>query len=432
MKRLKKYVLLLLIGLTANAFSQTSRMVTGLVVDATSREPLAFSAVMLKGTQLSTETNAAGEFIINTTEKNHTLVVFQFGYATQEYIVNDGNATSVVIEMKLKAYNLNEVVVTSKKVDTLQANNRTLFLAFEFYDNYIVALVNKGKRYNMVQLMDENGKVVKEHKAPLGVEELFKDCLGNVQLISKDSSYQFYYNYENIELLTPYPIAVFATTLRPCQCVVGNNYYFKETTYKSLRNAYYLINKQDLQKKRLFTTVANTEAIDAFNTSYDINYFLNQRRNGLGYTTSLDELKAHIDELREDLPLSAEEQFKLNPIKSDFVKLDSSLLVVDYTHRKLFKHNFLGGLLKTDTLSLKNASPFVIRDADRKKVYFVKETNGLMNLYEYKHAGINPKEIVIEGFRFIKNVRCRNGTLYFLNKSNAAENLPAKIYTYRL
>ncbi len=431
MKLLRCFSLLLCLCVASTLAAQTSYTVTGKVTDAATGAPLPFAAVMLKGTFISTETNAAGEFTIAHTDKSHTLIVFQYGYTTKEQIVSASEQKGLLISLQAKAYNLTEIVVRDRRTDTLQANNHTEFLAFEFYDNFLVALVDKGRRYKLVQLLDESGKVIREHKAPEGANALFKDCLGNVQLLSKDSSYQFYYNYETIEFLPPYSLDVFARTLKPCQCISGDNYYFKEVTYKNLKNTYYLINRHDLQKKSLFTRIENTDAIHAFNTDYDLNYFLAQRRKGFGYAMQVEDIKLRMDELREDLPLSPDYLFKLNPIKSDLVKLDSSLLVVDYTHRMLYHHHASGTLLKTDSLRLKGVSPFVVQDADLQKLYFVYESNGLMSLYEYMHPFTNLKAHVIEGYRFIRNVRCRNGTLYFLNRNSAQDNV-TKIFTYRL
>jgi hypothetical protein len=431
MKAWRCYIVLVCLCVAATLPAQTSYTVSGKVVDAANQAPLAFSAVMLKGSFTSTETNAAGEFTITVNDKNHTLIIFQYGYDTKEQMVSAAEQKDLLISLQAKAYNLTEIVVRDKRTDTLQAGNHTEYLSFEFYDNFLVALVNKGRRYNMVQLLDESGKVIREYKAPEGVHALFKDCLGNVQLLSADSSYQFYYNYEMIELLKPYSLELFARTLRPCQCISGDTYYFKEVTYKNLKNTYYMINRRDLQKKMLFTQVENTDAITAFNTDYDLNYFLGERRKGFSYGMSVEEMKLRIDELRNDLPLTTEYLFKLNPIKSDIVKLDSSLLVVDYTHRLLYKHHASGALLKTDSLSLKGVSPFVVQDADLQKLYFVKESNGQMSLHEYKNRFANSKALIIEGYRFIRNVRCRNGTLYFLNRNSAVDNV-TKIFTYRL
>jgi len=422
------YVLFCAISLNAQNYE-----VTGKVTDASTGEPIAFAAIVVKGTQAASQTDAIGNFVIAAPYKKITLVVFQFGYFTKEFDVETNHSEHNEIKLNRKVYELGEVTVTSKKTDTLQANNHTVFLAFEFYDNFIVSLVNKGNRYNIIQLLDESGKIIKEHKAPFGVEQLFTDCFGNIQLLSKDSSYQFYYNYEKISLPKAYPLQVFLQYLKPCQCVVGNNYYFKESTYKNLRNTYFVINKRDLSKRQLFTQVHNTEAITAFNIDYDINYFLAQRRKGDNtYATSLDQIKEHIEEYRENLSLPPEYLMKINPVKSDLVKRDSSLLVIDYTHRRIYRHDFSGSILKTDSFLLKGLSPWVVQDVDLHKLYFAKETNGAMDLFEYKDTGINAKAIPVGNFRFIRNVRCRNNTLYFLNVNKLNGEMYAKIYSYKL
>lgn len=405
--------------------------VTGKVVDASTGLPLPFSAVMLKGSFTSTETDAAGSFTLMAGPKSQTLVVFQYGYETKEEAVSPLQATDIRIALKAKAYNLGEVVVRDQRADTLQASNHTEFLAFEFYDNFLVALVNKGKRANVIQLLDETGKIISERTAPKDVQALFKDCLGNVQLLSQDSSYQFYYNYERIEFLKPYPAALFARTLQPCQCVSGDNYYFKEVTYKNLKNTYYLVNRLDLRKKLLLGRIENAEAINAFNADYDVNYFLAERRKGAGYAMTVEDIKARIEALREELPLAAEYLFRLNPVKSELVKVDSSLLLVDYTHRLLYLHHPSGSLLSIDSIRMSGLSPFTVRDDDRRRVYFVREVNGVTNLYEYGKPPGDGKVLVIAGYRYIQNLRCRNGKVYFLHRNSATDHV-RKIFTYRL
>ncbi len=427
------HILFALIMCFVTSIHAQNHVISGKVVDASTHEPIVFGAIMVKGTQLSSQTGSNGEFLIDAPNKKVTLVVFQFGYFTKEYDVEVDHNENNEIGLFRKLFELNEVTVTSKKTDTLQANNHTTFLAFEFYDNFIVSLVNKGSSYNTIQLLNESGAIIKEHKAPLGVKELFKDCFGNVQLLSKDSSYQFYYDYESILFPKAYSLTTFLQLLKPCQCLVGNNYYFKEITYKNLRNTYFMINKNDFSKRRLFAQVYNTEAITAFNFDYDINYFLAQRRKGdNSYATSVNQIKEHIEEYRDRLILSQKYLMKLNPIKSDLIKRDSSLLVIDYTHKLIYKHNFLGGLLKTDSIFIKGLSPLVLQDFDLNTLYFIKETNGTLNLFEYKESGIKEKAIRIEDFKFIKNVRCRNNTLYFLNVNKLNNEMYTKIYSYKL
>lgn len=432
MTPLRCFLLLICMAFARFTVAQVgSYQVTGQVVDAANGSPLPFSAVMLKGSFTSTETDAAGNFTITADAGHHVLVIFQYGYATKEQTVSPAASDSMRISLQPKAYNLGEVVVKSRRTDTLQASNHTEFLAFEFYDNFIVALVNKGKRSHVVQLLNDDGTIIRERQAPPQAEMLFKDCLGNIQLLSKDSSYQFYYNYETIEFLPPYAIEVFARSLQPCQCVLGDNYYFKEVSYKNLKNTYYKINRLDLAFRQEFARIENAAAIEAFNTDYDINYFLAQRRKGQGYAMSVEEMKSQLDELRENLPLSPDYAFLLSPARSALFKVDSSLLIVDFTHRMLFRHHRSGALLASDSIRLNGLSPFVVQDADRQTLYFVKEANGLTSLYEFQKTGTDAKPVSVERYRFLRNVRCRNGVLYFLNRNEATDRV-TKIFTYRL
>jgi hypothetical protein len=94
----------------------------------------------------------------------------------------------------------------------------------------------------------------------------------------------------------------------------------------------------------------------------------------------------------------------------------------------MYTYNFLGGLIKKDSLKLKDISPGAVIDKDRNKVYFVSETKGCTSLYDY-NKGFS--KTVIEEFKFIKNLRCRNGVFYFLYR-DPLDNARMKIHSYRL
>lgn len=404
-------------------------LISGTVIDQSTKKTIPFAIVLIKGTKTSVYTNDEGCFKIKSNNQSTSLVIYQFGYFTKEISIR--GESNINIELKSKAFELNEVTVLSKKIDTLQRANTSVFLAFEFYDNYIVALVNKGQKYNLVQIVDDQGIIIKEKKAPENVEKMYVDCFGNIQLISKQFSYQFFYDYEKIIYLEKIPIIDFYSKLMPCQCVFGNYAYFKEISMKRLKNRYFYISRNKSADKKILTEISNKPVLDMFNRDFDINYFLAQRRSGGGYSTSVDELTKHLDLLREEVQLSSQYAFKLVPVESEMVKRDSSLLIIDYTNKNLLKYNFLGGLLKKDTLLLSNLVPKSVVDLDRKKIYFVSDIRGSISLYEYARNDNYPKHS-IDGFKFIKNLRCRNGILYFLDRDPISENPTMKIFKYQL
>jgi TonB-linked SusC/RagA family outer membrane protein len=92
---------------TTIAFSQ--KRVTGKVTDANA-QPISAATVSVKGTTIATQTNDAGNFIIDVPAKNNILVITSIGYEAREVFINDQNNISVSLVVAVS--NLGEVVVT--------------------------------------------------------------------------------------------------------------------------------------------------------------------------------------------------------------------------------------------------------------------------------------------------------------------------------
>lgn len=413
--------------LAVNSLSAQENIISGSVIDLSDKQAIPYPVILIKGTNTSTTADDNGHFKLPVKALPVTLVVYQFGYYTKEITVNTDSR--VVIELKSKAINLSEVTVVSKRVDTIQKKSNSVYLAFEFYDNFIVALVSKGNLFNYIQLIDDNGNIVKEKKAPEGVESLFVDCFGNVQLVSKEYSYQFFYDYVNIIFMDKVPAVDFYSRLVPCQCVFGNYVYFKEVYHRQLKNRYFYISRNKTTDRKIITELSDQDKVTKFNNDYNINYFLGERRKGFGYATSVDELTAKLDELRENVPLSSDYLFMMQPVRSELIKRDSCLLIVDYTNKLISKYSFLGGLLRKDSLTLSGLTPAAVIDKDKNRYYFVSETNGTTTLH-YPKKNNEYSKIIIEDFKFIKNLRSRNGIFYFLYR-DPKDNARMKIHAYR-
>lgn len=359
-----------------------------------------------------------------------TLIAFQYGYSTAQYTLKKNKPVNIVLQAK--SFNLQEIEIAAIKTETIQAKNNTVFLAFEFYDNLIVSLVNKGNDYNIIQVLNEDGSIVKEKRAPSGVENMMTDCFGNIQLISATQSHQFYYDYQEIFFMNPFPIQEFNTKVLPCQCVFRNYYYFKEVCRRNLKNRYFYITKNSPFDRKIITEVLNKTASDAFDKDYGLKYFLDERKKGGGYNMSVDEITERLEELQENVPLDPDYLFKMVPAESELVKRDSFLLVIDYSNKLIKRYNFLGKYLKQDTLHLNSIYPKSIVDLDTHKMYFITDKKGAFFLYDYNMYENSLKKIPIEGFNFIKNLRCRNGYLYFLDRDLTDVNTYFKIHKHRL
>jgi len=93
-------------------------LIKGKVIDS-SNEPLPFATVLVKDTDIKTQTDRDGNFTLEVPSRSSVLVVFYIGYEKNERIV--GDQTTFTIQLKESNNNLQEVVVigygTQRKSD---------------------------------------------------------------------------------------------------------------------------------------------------------------------------------------------------------------------------------------------------------------------------------------------------------------------------
>ena len=102
-------MLLLVCCVAANA--QRTR-VLGIVMDAITREPLAFAVAVFQGTTIGADADSAGRFTLETGRDVDSLVVTMFGYHPQTLAVTDGVTEEIDIELFSTATELTEATVT--------------------------------------------------------------------------------------------------------------------------------------------------------------------------------------------------------------------------------------------------------------------------------------------------------------------------------
>lgn len=111
-----KYLFLLLAGLI-NIQAQAQRILTGIVTDTDSHQPLPSVSIRIKGTAPGTITNAQGEYHLSAPKGNITLVASLIGYTTKEIPVSEKQSNISVSLVPVKSQ-LSEVVVVGYGVTT--------------------------------------------------------------------------------------------------------------------------------------------------------------------------------------------------------------------------------------------------------------------------------------------------------------------------
>jgi len=422
------YTLIALCLFDLSLFSQNETIHFKIYDDAT-KAPIQFGFVLIKGTNISSQSDEFGKVSIKTNAQD-TLVIYQLGYQLKKATPFDIEKNNHIVLLKSKNLTLDEVIIKSTKIDTIQASNNTVFIDFDFYDDFILALVDKGGKYNYLQLLDLDGHKISEKKLSIKSEMVFKDCFENNHLVTADSVFQVYYDYKNIILLNPFPISNYYGLLKPCECYHGNKYIFKTKQYRNLKNSYAMYDENKKGVKQIMVTVADSAAIKGFNMDYDINFFLEKRRRGLGYETSVDEIKKHIDELREALLLSTDYTNLLRPIESEIKKIDTNFVLFDYTNKLVYTFSFDGKLnSKNILLDFDDITPKLYIDHDTKNYIFSEiDKIGIVTLFKYDLSkNVFTHKFELENYYFIKKIRVKGDHIYFLNKDKTSDLAKTKI-----
>ncbi len=110
---IKHIITSVIIIFTLSANAQT--LVKGKIIDAKTRQPIPFSTVALKSTQIGTVANIDGCYQLNCTKKlsnADTLIFSSLGYHDKIIV---GDRFNAIISLQKKAYTIPEIVVYNKK-----------------------------------------------------------------------------------------------------------------------------------------------------------------------------------------------------------------------------------------------------------------------------------------------------------------------------
>ncbi|MBC7694551.1 MAG: TonB-dependent receptor [Burkholderiales bacterium] len=103
----KNNLLILFIGLSLLSQAQTIT-----IRDKSSREPLP-DVVILDKNNMQVKTDIKGKAVVSSLQKEDSLFIYQFGYATQKVMIFEGNDASV--DLTAKTVNLDEVIFSANR-----------------------------------------------------------------------------------------------------------------------------------------------------------------------------------------------------------------------------------------------------------------------------------------------------------------------------
>jgi len=124
-------------------------VVTGVVSDASDKDPVPYATVLFKGTQIITKTDADGKFVISTSESHDQLQISYVGFKTAFVTIKPGETQTVNVKLQSESENLKEVAITSNKRPAYRnKNNPAVELIRKVIEN---KAKNQNKNYDHVE-----------------------------------------------------------------------------------------------------------------------------------------------------------------------------------------------------------------------------------------------------------------------------------------
>ena len=113
---MKNRIIILLVALLLLPFvAMAQRTVTGVVVDANTKQPLIGASLYWKNTTAGATTSVDGTFSIRRVSGFETLVIDYLGYDIAELIMDDKDVNTVTIELQPSAVDIDEVVIEGQQ-----------------------------------------------------------------------------------------------------------------------------------------------------------------------------------------------------------------------------------------------------------------------------------------------------------------------------
>jgi len=437
-KNLKIFNLILsifLIFYSQNIFSQNKQnniTITGKITDE-QKKPIGNVYILDVKTRKTVITDKNGTFIIIIPKNATTLKISHIGYKpyrldiSKKYLKKDTISFNIILEAEV--YTIQPVEVYSERVNFAYDNYKANIYDYEFTgDNILLYLFeNQTKK---LRIVDNSDSILSDFKIPVDFENFYKDCFGNIHLISEDSAYQIYIDTA-LYLIDKTSIDTFNTNLKPCILSINEDLIFQKYQYYNQYLTYFMINKTNKNKK-ILTVIHDNKGEALFNMYYkSVMEYKLFSSNGppemqdISFSDVMDSNNAY-DAMTNINDLKVRtwffEKIITTPIYAPLFLISDTLFLFDHLNNFLLIYNIKGELITKHEISYNKQDGWakeLIMDYDNERIFakFCTST-GLTSLKQLDiHTGKIIKEYNLEVHRYPRNIKIKGNFVYYISEN---------------
>lgn len=267
--------------------------------------------------------------------------------------------------------------------------------------------------------------------------KLFKDCLGNIHIITKTKAFQVYSEGNSIKLYNGVDLDYFMGIMGYCKFIIGSKMYYTGYGFMDLVANFYYIDTVD-KKNFLFRTITDQQKLDFLKYNPE-NYSLLSGTGGhdLGGLKGLPEDNAILDKIRDmDIEKRFNQMAYFSPVYVPMFKLGDTVCVFNHPESKIELYDELDSLFKETPISYHETekkdivntlvSAFQRQNKWLKKIYVDPVQKKAYTLFFSNNGTKELKEIDMETgklvstmripFPYVEKISVHNGYVYFIYK----------------
>ena len=425
------------------ALSQDQYVIKGRIIDKTSSVPISDVNIKLRDLPVGTTTSKEGLFTISVEALPVTLIISHISFQTKIVEIADLNEQEIFISLERKTEELDEIVISGTKVESVYKDDVYSVLDYEFLDDDILLLVYRNSFSKELIMLDPSyDTITKLNTAKIKPASIFKDCFNAVHVLGKDSAYQLYFHDGRIDLIYPTQVDEFKKLMFPCITQLNDNIYFKLTFFNELVVEYRYAKEREGQL-HLLRRIVDSVKTDLINSNPYMRSLLNiglyngsEERilNMRDYTAMDDQIKM-MNELRTaEFEAHYLRKIILTPVFAPIVKLRDTLVIFNHPQGQIEFYSPDNRLTRTVKINYADDPDWVkeiIADQISSNVYCLFLKSGVYKIRKVNTRNGQIEQILRIYYPFVKEIKVRDGYIFYIYKG-IGEGGNSKLFRQKL
>lgn len=372
-------------------------LIFGYVKDAATDLPVQNVDIYVdENNKIGTTTNKDGYYELQIAKIPSEIVFSHVAYEPQQRKIEQSGNQKIDVEIITKQNILNTAVVNSSIQNKIIEDKTLYVLDYELFGDNIMLIAHHMGQKPELYLMTVGGDTLARIQIGETPEKLYKDCFGNIHLITEKHAYQVFYDNKTLKFIYPVSVKEFRENIEPVITELNGELFYKEYFVNNQVIIYYYRQKDSTDKK--LSVIADEKSLRMLS---DRERFMSM---GKAYT---------------EADLRFEELFFYDPIFSPLFKKGDSLIIFNFIDSKIEFYNSQCSLIKDVAIDFhkeKNWKEDIIMDSKTGSFYSLFRKNGIARLKEIDiDSGKIGRTFTIPNFIFVDKIKVHNNKIFFLD-----------------